>query len=75
MLSAAQIITRLTAASQKLDEAQAKLLAAKQDTADARTLVAGALEGGSEQLTGQIGGLTEAVGQVASRMPVTKQQI
>ncbi|GAB3940942.1 hypothetical protein GCM10027614_25420 [Micromonospora vulcania] len=44
-VSAAQIIARLAAASQKLDEAKAKTAAAAQDAAEARALVAGALEG------------------------------
>ncbi|MFJ6196423.1 DUF6244 family protein [Micromonospora sp. NPDC092111] len=44
-MSAAQMIARLTAAAQKLDEAKAKTAAATQDAAEARELVAGALEG------------------------------
>lgn len=44
-MSAAQIIARLVAAAQKLDEAKAKSAAAAQDAAEARALVAGALEG------------------------------
>jgi hypothetical protein len=44
-MSAAEMIARLTAASQKLAEAQSKAAAAAQDASEARSLVAGALEG------------------------------
>ncbi|MEU7584735.1 DUF6244 family protein [Micromonospora sp. NPDC049230] len=74
-MSAAQIIAQLAAASQRLDEAQAKLLAAREDASQARTLVAGALQGGSGQLVGQIDGLVEVLGQVASRPAVTNEQV
>jgi hypothetical protein len=74
-VSAAQIIAQLAAASQKLDEAHSGLLTARQAAAEARTLVAGALEGSSGQLTGQIDGLVEAVGQIAGRAPATKEQV
>ncbi|MET8040356.1 DUF6244 family protein [Micromonospora sp. NPDC005215] len=74
-VSAAQIIAQLAAASQKLDEAQAKLLAAREDASQARTLVAGALQGSSGQLVGQIDGLVEVLGQVASRPAATKEQV
>lgn len=74
-MSAAQIIVQLAAASHKLDEAQAKLLAAREDASQARTLVAGALQGVSGQLVGQLDGLVEVLGQVASRPAATKEQV
>jgi hypothetical protein len=46
-MSTAEIIARLTAATQKLDQAKAKAAAAANDAAEAKTLVAGALQGSS----------------------------
>ncbi|MFE9689966.1 DUF6244 family protein [Micromonospora sp. NPDC005806] len=63
-MSAAQIIARLAAAAQKLDEAKAKAAAAAQDVAEARVLVAGALEGvAAGPLIGVIDAYRQALAQ------------
>lgn len=59
-MSAAEMIARLTAAGQKLGEAQSKAAAAAQDVNEARTLVAGALEGAAAgQLVSMIANVQE----------------
>jgi hypothetical protein len=74
-VSAAEMIARLTAAAQKLNEAKAKAAAAAQDASEARTLVAGALEGtAAGQLISMIGNVHENLsraGQAAA--PATEQ--
>lgn len=74
-LSAEQIIAQLTAASQRLEEAQTKLREAGEAASQARTLVAGALRGSSGQLVGQLGSLVDAVGQVSNRTPILREQV
>jgi hypothetical protein len=59
-MSAAEMIAKLIAASQKLDEARSKATAAAQDASEARTLVAGALEGAAAgQLVSMIANVQE----------------
>jgi hypothetical protein len=74
-MSAAEIIAKLMAASQKLDEARSKAAAAAQDANEARTLVAGALEGAAAgQLVSMIDNVRENLsraGQAAA--PATEQ--
>ncbi|MDG4831636.1 DUF6244 family protein [Solwaraspora sp. WMMD1047] len=74
-MSAAQIIAQLSAATQKLDETQAKLRSAQQDALQARQLIATALEGSSAQLTGQIDSLVDILSQVAGRTPAVNDQV
>jgi hypothetical protein len=66
-MSTAEIVAKLAAAGQKLEQAQAKAAAAAQDAAEARTLVAGALQGSTTgQLVGLIDQVRESLGQAAS---------
>lgn len=74
-LSAERIIAQLTAASQRLEEAQTRLREAGEAASQARTLVAGALRGSSGQLVGQLGSLVDAVGQVSNRTPILREQV
>ncbi|KXK59780.1 hypothetical protein AWW66_22410 [Micromonospora rosaria] len=75
-MSAAQMLARLAAASQKLDEAKAKTVAAAQDVEEARSLVAGALEGvAAGQLIGIIDAYRQALGQAAQGGEPAKQQV
>lgn len=74
-MSAEQIIAQLTAASQKLEEVQAKLRDAGDAASQARTLVADALRGSSGQLVGQLGSLVDALGQISNRVPATREQV
>lgn len=75
-VSAAQIIAKLAAASQKLDEAKAKTAAAAQDAAEARTLVAGALEGvAAGPLVGMIDAYRQALAQASQGGEPAKQHV
>lgn len=75
-VSAAQIIARLAAASQKLDEAKAKTAAAAQDAAEARALVAGALEGvAAGPLVGMIDAYRQALAQASQGGDPAKQHV
>ncbi|TDB83703.1 hypothetical protein E1091_18060 [Micromonospora fluostatini] len=75
-MSAAQMLARLAAASQKLDEAKAKTVAAAQDLEEARSLVAGALEGvAAGQLRGIIDAYRQALGQAAQGGEPAKHQV
>ncbi|MFF0153254.1 DUF6244 family protein [Micromonospora sp. NPDC005203] len=75
-VSAAQIIARLAAASQKLDEAKAKTAAAAQDAAEARALVAGALEGvAAGPLVGMIDSYRQALAQASQGGDPAKQHV
>ncbi|GGM53871.1 hypothetical protein GCM10011608_43510 [Micromonospora sonchi] len=74
-MSAAQIIAQLTAASRKLEEAQAQIAAARQNVGEARQLTAGALQGSSGQLTSQFDSLIEVIGQVGTRPAAVKEQV
>lgn len=74
-MSAEQIIAQLTAASQRLEVAQAKLQEAGEAASQARTLVSTALKGSSGQLASHIGGLVEALGQISSKVPITREQV
>ncbi|MEH0934906.1 DUF6244 family protein [Micromonospora psammae] len=75
-MSAAQIIARLAAAAQKLDEAKAKAAAAAQDAAEARALVAGALEGvAAGQLIGVIDSYRQALEQASQGGDPARQHV
>ncbi|SCE91296.1 hypothetical protein GA0074695_2102 [Micromonospora viridifaciens] len=75
-MSAAQIIARLAAAQQKLDEARAKTAAAAQDAAEARALVAGALEGvAAGPLLGVIDAYRQALAQAAQGGDPARQHV
>lgn len=75
-MSAAQIMARLVAASQKLDEAKAKTAAAAQDAAEARALVADALEGvAGGPLIGVIDAYRQALMQAAQGGEPAKQHV
>ncbi|MEU4780713.1 DUF6244 family protein [Micromonospora sp. NPDC023633] len=75
-MSAAEMIARLAAAAQKLDEAKAKTAAAAQDAAEARQLVAGALQGiGAGPLIGMIDSYREALMRAAQGSEPAKQQV
>ncbi|SCG37247.1 DUF6244 family protein [Micromonospora halophytica] len=75
-MSAAQIIARLAAAAQKLDEAKAKTAAAAQEAAEARALVAGALEGvAAGQLIGVIDSYRQALEQAAQGGEPARQHV
>ncbi|GAB3802860.1 DUF6244 family protein [Micromonospora zhanjiangensis] len=75
-MSAAEMIARLTAATQKLNEAKAKAAAAAQDANEARTLVAGALEGAaSKQLVDMVGGVVEHLSHAGQAAASTTQQV
>lgn len=75
-MSAAQIIARLAAAAQKLDEARAKAAAAAQDAAEARALVAGALEGvAAGPLIGVIDAYRQALAQAAQGGEPARQHV
>lgn len=76
MSSAAEMIARLSAAAQKLDESRAKTAAAAQDAAEARTLVAGALQGvGAGPLIGVIDSYRQALMQAAQGSEPAKQHV
>ncbi|MEV4844835.1 DUF6244 family protein [Micromonospora matsumotoense] len=74
-MSAAEMIAKLAAASQKLDEARAKTAAAAQDAAEARSLVAGALQGvAAGPLIGAIDSYRQALTRaVQGGQPATQQ--
>ncbi|WP_432898902.1 DUF6244 family protein [Micromonospora matsumotoense] len=74
-MSAAEMIAKLAAASQKLDEARAKTAAAAQDAAEARSLVAGALQGiAAGPLIGAIDSYQQALTRaVQGGQPATQQ--
>jgi hypothetical protein len=75
-VSAAQIIARLAAAAQKLDEAKARTAAAAQDAADARALVVGALEGvAAGPLIGVIDAYRQALTQAAQGGEPARQHL
>ncbi|QOC91131.1 DUF6244 family protein [Micromonospora craniellae] len=75
-MSAAEMIARLAAAVQKLDEAKAKTAAAAQDAAEARQLVAGALQGvAAGPLIGVIDAYRQALGQAAQGGEPARQQV
>ncbi|MFJ8578742.1 DUF6244 family protein [Micromonospora sp. NPDC093277] len=75
-MSAAQIIAKLAAAVQKLDEAKAKTAAAAQDAAEARALVTGALEGAAAgPLVGVIDAYRQALAQAAQGGGPARQHV
>ncbi|GGM38671.1 hypothetical protein GCM10011608_24230 [Micromonospora sonchi] len=75
-MSAAEMIARLAAAAQKLEEAKAKTAAAAQDVAEARQLVAGALQGAAAgPLIGMIDSYRQALAQAAQGNEPAKQQV
>lgn len=75
-MSAAQIIARLATAQQKLDEAKAKTAAAARDAAEARALVAGALEGvAAGPLLGVIDAYRQALAQAAQGGDPARQHV
>ena len=75
-MSAAEMIARLAAAAQKLDEAKAKSAAAAQDAAEARQLVAGALQGvAAGPLIGMIDSYRQALAQAAQGGEPAKQHV
>ncbi|MGK5442507.1 DUF6244 family protein [Micromonospora sp. URMC 105] len=75
-MSAAQVIARLAAAAQKLDEAKTKTAAAAQDAAEARELVAGALEGvAAGPLIGMLDAYRQALTQAAQGAGPATQQV
>ncbi|MFU8872608.1 DUF6244 family protein [Micromonospora sp. SL4-19] len=75
-MSAAQVIARLAAAAQKLDEAKAKTAAAAQDAAEARALVAGALEGvAAGPLLGMIDAYRQSLAQAARGGDPARQHV
>ncbi|MGW5671553.1 DUF6244 family protein [Micromonospora sp. NPDC003776] len=75
-MSAAQIIARLAAAAQKLDEAKVRTAAAAQDAAEARALVAGALEGvAAGPLLGMIDAYRQALAQAAQGGDPARQHV
>ncbi|WBB80068.1 DUF6244 family protein [Micromonospora sp. WMMD882] len=74
--SAAEMIARLSQASQKLDEARAKTVAATQDVTEARTLVAAALEGADPgPLIGVIDAYGQALTQAAQNVGPVRQHL
>ncbi|MCK1847449.1 DUF6244 family protein, partial [Micromonospora sp. R42004] len=76
VVSAAEIIARLAAAAQKLDEAKARTAAAAQDAAEARALVAGALEGATAgPLIGVIDSYRQALAQAAQGGEPARQHV
>jgi hypothetical protein len=75
LLSAEQMIAQLTTASQRLEEVQVKLREAGEAASQARNLVSAALQGSSGQLVAQISGLVEALGQMSTRVPPTRDQV
>jgi hypothetical protein len=75
-VSAAEMIARLTAATQKLQEAQAKAAAAAQDASEARTLVAGALEGAAAgQLVSMIDNVRENLSRAGAAAAPASEQV
>ncbi|WFF06211.1 DUF6244 family protein [Micromonospora sp. WMMD1076] len=75
-MSAAEVIARLAAAAQKLDEAKARTAAAAQDAAEARALVAGALEGATAgPLIGVIDAYRQALAQAAQGGEPARQHV
>jgi len=75
-VSAADIIARLAAAAQKLDEAKARTAAAAQDAAEARALVAGALEGvAAGPLLNMIDAYRQALSQAAQGGEPARQHV
>ncbi len=76
MSSAAEMIAKLSAASQKLEEARAKTAGAAQDVAEARALVASALEGvGAGPLVGVIDAYRQALMQAAQGSEPARQHV
>jgi hypothetical protein len=75
LLSAEQMIAQLTAASQRLGEAHARLQDATKAVGDAQTMVSGALQGSSGQLVAQIRGLIEALVQISASVPKTQEHV
>ncbi|WP_091638834.1 DUF6244 family protein [Micromonospora pallida] len=70
------MIAKLSAASQKLDDARAKTAAAAHDAAEARTLVSGALEGvGAGPLVGVIDAYRQALMQAAQGSEPARQHV
>ncbi|MBW4702291.1 MULTISPECIES: DUF6244 family protein [unclassified Micromonospora] len=75
-MSAAEMLAKLAAASQKLDEARAKTAAAAQDAAEARSLVAGALQGvAAGPLIGVIDSYRQALAQATQGGQPAYQQL
>jgi len=75
-VSAGEVIARLMAATQKLDEARAKTAAAAQDAAEARQLVEGALQGiPAGPLLGMIDAYRQSLMQAAGQGEPAKQQV
>lgn len=74
-MSAQEIIQRLNAANQKLEQAHAKAMAAAKDAAEARALVATALQGSSGQLTGLLAQVQESFTEAAKRVAPARQRI
>ena len=75
-MSAAEIIAKLQAAGRKLEEAKAKAAAAAQDANEARTLVAGALEGSAAgPLVGMIDKVRESLSQASGTAGPATQQV
>lgn len=75
MANAQEIIQKLTAANQKLEQAHAKAVAAAKDAAEARTLVAGALHGSSGQLAALLTQVQESFAESAKRVAPARQRI
>jgi hypothetical protein len=75
LLSAEQMIAQLTAASQRLGEAHARLQDATKATCDAQTMMSGAPQGSSGQLVAQIRGLIETLVQISASVPKTQEHV
>lgn len=75
-MSAAEMISKLQAAAHKLDEAKSKAAAATQDANEARTLVAGALEGSAAgPLVGTIDRIRDSLHQAAGAVDPARQHV
>jgi hypothetical protein len=75
-MNAAEMIARLSAAGEKLTQAQAAAMAAAQRANEARVLVAGALEGGAPgQLIGLIDRVRESLAQAGSTAEPAKNGV
>lgn len=75
-MNAGELVARLQAAARKLEEARSKASAAAQDATEARTLVAGALEGVSAgQLVAVIDKVRESLSQAAGTVAPAQQQV